>query len=181
MAFPACLWGQGQSELHWQSSCAAGRTAEAQSAQSTSCPVTVKDDPTLTRNYRICCWGPSKTSQTSLSAFSLSFFSFSHMHPEEKRVKEKNVPQVTFLSTLVAFKPTMSPSDAEQRSGLLSRGHGTVDHDKFCLLKRGPQLAGFEDNGFNAPFTWTDSTHTKLPGGRPSACQAIRSPLGWNS
>lgn len=128
--FPSMLWGQGQSELHRQSPCAAGCTAEAQSAQSISCPVTVKDDPTLTQKLQDLLLRTFKDFSMSLSAFSLSFFFIiifypppfilfilSHA-PRRKRVgEEKIVLQVTFLSTLVAFKPTMSPSDTEQKSG----------------------------------------------------------------
>lgn len=52
------------------------------STQSASRPVKVI--PSQPRNYRICCRGPSKTSQMSSSILSPLFFSFSHIHPRER-------------------------------------------------------------------------------------------------
>lgn len=119
MAFPECFWGQGQSELHWQSPCAAGRTAEAQSAQSTLCPITVKDDPTLTQKLQDLLLRTFKDfSNVPFCFFSFILFILLHA-PRRKKdwEKKKTVLQVTFLPPLIAFKPTMSPSDTEQRSG----------------------------------------------------------------
>lgn len=46
-----------------------------------------------------------------------SFHSLACTQKKKKWEKKKTVLQVIFLSPLVAFKPTMSPSDTEQRSG----------------------------------------------------------------